>query len=344
MTRALAAAAAVVLIASAAQAQPIVTVPQPSPRARVEQTVGVTELSVTYNRPAVNKRKVWGGLVPWGEVWRAGANENTVLASSTEFTVEGHKLPAGRYGLHLLPAEGGAWQLIVSTIHTGWGSYGYDQKEDAFRAAVKPEAAPDVERLQYDFDDVTDNGATLALRWEKLRVPIQIAVDTNEATFAKLRAELRGLPQFFPRAYSEAAGWLIAHDTHLDEAGQWLEKGNGISPTFNGLMAKSKLLEKKGDAAGAQAARERAATIATEVELNVFGYTLLQAGKTAEALAAFRKNAKDHPESWNVHDSLGEALEKAGEKKEAKESYRRALKLVKDEQQKARLQKVLANL
>ena len=193
------AAAALLLTASAAQAQPIVTLPQASPRARVEQTIGVTELSVTYNRPAVNKRKVWGGLVPWGEVWRAGANENTVLASSTAFTVEGHQLPAGSYGLHLLPAEGGGWQLIVSTINTGWGSFGYDQKDDAFRAKVMPEAAPDAERLGYDFDDVTDNGATLALRWEKLRIPIHIAVDSNEATFAKLRAELRGLPQFFPQ-------------------------------------------------------------------------------------------------------------------------------------------------
>lgn len=344
MKPAAAALAALCLASLAAGAQPLLRLPDASPHARVDQALGLTELSVTYARPAAKGRKIWGGLVPWGEVWRAGANENTVLSSSTEFTVEGHKLPAGRYGLHLLPAENGPWQLILSNVSTGWGSYGYDPKDDAFRAPVTPEAAPAEERLLYTFDAVGEGATTLALRWEKLRIPIRITVDVNEVTVASLKAQLRGIPQFFPKGWVDAANWLVAHDTHLDLATEWADKANGLQATFGGAMLKSRLLAKKGDAAGAQAWKDKALAVATEVEVNLHGYQLLGQEKVPEAVAIFRRNAKDHPESWNVHDSLGEALEKAGDKKGAKESYARALKLVKDEVQKKRIEKVLSTL
>jgi hypothetical protein len=128
----------------------------------------LTEISVVYARPAVNNRKVWGGIVPYGEVWRAGANENTTITFSTPVSVEGKQVAAGTYGLHLLPTES-KWTLILSNVNTGWGSFSYDQKDDALRAPVTPEAAPHVERLQFTIDDPTNNSATLALRWEKLR-------------------------------------------------------------------------------------------------------------------------------------------------------------------------------
>jgi tetratricopeptide (TPR) repeat protein len=332
------------LCGAAAEAQPILKLPDASPRARVEQTVGLTDLSVTYARPAVKGRKVWGDLVPFGQVWRAGANENTVVSFSTPVTVEGKPLAAGKYGLHLLPSETGAWTAIFSNNSGNWGSYSYDAKEDALRVPVTPEAAPLQERLQYTIDDVTDGGAVLALRWEKLRIPIHLGVDTNAVTVASLRQQLFGLPQFFPQGWNDAAAWLVAHDTGLDLAAEWVERSLKIQPTFTAYMLKGKLLEKKGDAAGAKAQRDLAMTKGSEVEVNQFGYGLLMAGKAQESVEVFKRNAKDHPESWNAHDSLGEALEKAGEKSAAKASYQRALKLVKDEAQKARLEKVVAGL
>jgi tetratricopeptide (TPR) repeat protein len=332
------------LCAAAVEAQPIMKLPDASPKARVEQTVGLTDLSVTYARPAVKGRKVWGDLVPFGQVWRAGANENTVVSFSTPVTVEGKPLAAGRYGLHLIPVEAGAWTVIFSNNSGNWGSFSYDAREDALRVPVTPEVATSEERLHYTIDDVTDAAAVINLRWEKLRIPIRVGVDTNAVTVASLRQQLYGLPQFFPKGWNDAAAWLVQHDASLDVAAEWVERSLKLQPTFTAHMLKARLLEKKGDAAGAKAQRDLAMTKGNEVEVNQYGYTLLLGGKVQESVEVFKRNAKDHPESWNVHDSLGEALEKAGEKGAAKASYRQALKLVKDEVQKARLEKTVAGL
>ena len=146
--------------AGAAFAQgPPLTVPQPSQAATVSQTVGLTEITVTYHRPRVQGREIWGKVVPYGEVWRAGANENTTIAFSTPVEVEGHVLPAGSYGFHTLPSAG-AWQLIFSSVDTNWGSFSYDEKEDVLRVEVTPEAAPHEEALAYTFDDATARETT----------------------------------------------------------------------------------------------------------------------------------------------------------------------------------------
>jgi len=341
---ALLAATGLLLCAAAAEAQPIVKLPDASPRARVEQTVGLTDLSVTYARPAVKGRKVWGDLVPFGQVWRAGANENTVVTFSTAVTVEGKPLAAGKYGLHMIPAEAGAWTVIFSNNSANWGSFSYDAKDDALRVQVATEAAPPEERLHYTIDDVTETGAAISLRWEKLRVPIHVGVDANAVTVANLRQQLFGLPQFFAKGWNDAAGWLVQHDTSLDTAAEWVERGLKIQPTFTGHMLKARLLDKKGDTAGAKAQRDLAMTKGNEVEVNQYGYTLLLGGKTQEAVEVFKRNAKDHPDSWNAHDSLAEALAAAGEKGAAKASYKQALKLVKDDVQKARIEKALGAL
>jgi len=139
------------LLATAVSAQPSLTLPQASPRASVSQTVGLTEMTITYHRPAVNARKIWGGLVPYGEVWRAGANENTTISFSSPVTVGGKTLAAGIYGLHILPTEGN-WTVILSTVSSAWGSFSYDSKEDAARVTVQPQPADVQERLSYSFE------------------------------------------------------------------------------------------------------------------------------------------------------------------------------------------------
>src|SRR5436305_5364507 len=162
-----AAAVAVAVASSLAAAQaPPLPLPQPSPAARVEQTVGLTRIAVDYHRPAVNGRKVWDGLVPYGQVWRAGANENTVFTTTSPIKVAGKSLAAGSYGLHMIPTAND-WTVIFSRVTTGWGSFSYDAKDDALRITVRPTTTSEnEERLEYRFEDPTDKTTTLTLRWE----------------------------------------------------------------------------------------------------------------------------------------------------------------------------------
>jgi hypothetical protein len=328
-----------VLVAQA----PALLLPIASPRATVSQKVGLTDIEVTYNRPAVKGRKVWGGLVPYDKVWRAGADENTIVAFSTPVSVGGTTLPAGRYGLHMVPTAT-TWTVIFSSQSHGWGSFSYDPKEDLAKVTVTPAPTEPTERLAYTFDDPTDAGVTLSLRWEQLRVPIPLAVDTKQVVAASLREQLKGLHQFFPQAWAGAAGWCVRNDTNLDEARTWADRSLGMQETFPGLRVKAALLEKKGDAKGAEALRAKALTIATEVEVNQAGYMLLGQKKVDEAIALFQKNIKDHPASWNSYDSLAEAYATKGDKAQATANYQKAFDMVKAEDQRKRIQEELAKL
>ncbi|HJW72518.1 MAG TPA: DUF2911 domain-containing protein [Geothrix sp.] len=325
-----------------AQAPPL-RFPEASPSAQVTQTVGVTELSVSFHRPAVNGRAIWGKLVPYGEVWRAGANENTVFSCSSPVTVGGATLPAGRYGLHMLPTAT-TWTVIFSSQSQAWGSYSYDPKEDVARVQVTPVPGEPINRLQYTFDEPTDNAVTLTLAWEKLRVPIRLAVDTKQAEVASLREQLRGLPRFFPESWSAAAGWCLRNQVNEAEALAWVDHSLAMKETFTALRTKAALLERKGDAKEAAALRDKALALATEVEVNQLGYALLAQQKLDEALTLFQKNVKDHPGSWNAHDSLAEAYAMKGDKAAAIASYQKARALVKQEDQKARIDLELKKL
>ena len=324
---------ALLAFAPAAVAQVPLVLPDGSPKASVSQTVGLSEFTVTYNRPAVNKRKVWGALVPYGEPWRAGANQNTTLSASTPFTFGGKAVPAGTYGVHMLPAEG-EWSVILSSQSKAWGSFSYDAKEDVVRVAVKPEAADFVERLSFTFDDPANETTALALRWEKLRVAVPITVDTKAVTLASIRDQLRGLPRFSWQGWNQAAAWCVENDVTTDEALAWADRSISMQKTFPNLRTKAALLEKKGDAKAAAALRAEALPLAREVDVNLLGYQLLGEGKTAEALEYFRKNTKEHPQSWNAWDSLAEGLQKSGDLKGARESYEKALAMAPEDQKK----------
>jgi hypothetical protein len=316
-----------------AQAQVPLVLPDGSPKASVSQTVGLSEFTVSYHRPGVNKRKVWGSLVPYGETWRAGANQNTTLSASTPFTFGGKAVPAGTYGVHMLPSEG-EWTVILSSQAKAWGSFSYEPKEDVVRVAVNPEAADFVERLSYTFDDPANDTTALALRWEKLRVAVPITVDTKAVTLASIREQLRGLPRFSWQGWNQAAAWCVRNDVTTDEALAWADRSISMQKTFPNLRTKATLLEKKGDAKAAAALRAEALPLAAEADVNNLGYQLLADGKTAEALEFFRRNANEHPQSWNVWDSLAEGLEKSGDSKGARENYEKALAMAPEDQKK----------
>ncbi len=327
--------------AAVAQAPPL-TLPQPSQAASVSQTIGLTEITITYHRPRVQSREIWGKLVPYGAVWRAGANENTTIEFSTPVEVDGHALPAGRYGLHTLPSAG-SWQLIFSAVDTNWGSFAYDAREDVLRVEVQPEAAPFEEALAYTFDDATARETTVALRWEKLRVPFKVTVDTPEVVYQSLKRELRGLGQFFWQPWNQAATTLLTSKVHLDDAMVWVDKSIAIQKNFANSFTKARLLGEKGDAAGAKKIIDEALPGANEAELNAYGYQLLGGANPADAVAIFRENLKRNPKSWNAHDSLAEGLVALGKKEEATAMYQKAQALA-PEAQKARIQGILDGL
>ncbi len=336
-------AAGLALVALPAFAQIPVIPPGPSPHASVTETIAVTDVAVSYSRPAVKGRKIWGGLVPYGEVWRAGANDNTVVSFSTPVKVEGQPLPAGKYGLHAIPTES-TWTVIFSKESRAWGSFSYDQKEDALRVTVTPQAGENVERLLFTFDDLADASATLSLRWEKLRVPVKIEVDRVATVTADLSEQLRGLPRFGWTGWNGAAQWLVANGGDLDLAMTWVDKSIALQENGANLMTKAAILEKKGDTKQAADLRKKADEVATEGQRNQLGYQYLGAGQVDLAIATFLKNTKAFPNSWNVWDSLAEGYATKGDKKLAIEYYTKALSMTKDEVQKKRIEGELAKL
>jgi hypothetical protein len=340
----LGAAALLALCAAAASAQAPIVLPQASPKAQISQTVGATEITISYHRPAVNKRKVWGELVPWKQVWRAGANENTTITFGTPVTVEGKTLAAGTYGIHMFLTSETDAEVAFSNQHQAWGSFSYDAKEDAARVAVHPRPAPFEERLSYRFDDPTDNGVTAVLHWEKLEVPFQIGVDTKAVMVASVRDQLRGLPRFSWQGWNQAAAYALRADLgNLDEALGWSDESIRLNENFTNLRTKAGLLEKKGDTKTAAALRDKSLKMATEADMNQYGYNLLGQKKYDEAIAVFKGNTTKYPQSWNAYDSLAEGYANKGDKKLALDNYSKALAMA-PESQKQRINDAIAKL
>jgi hypothetical protein len=336
--------AGLVLGSGAALGQlPPLDLPQASPEASVSQRVGLTDITITYHRPAVAKRKVWGDLVPYGQVWRAGANENTTIEFSTPVAIGGKKVPAGTYGLHMLPTEKD-WTVILSSVSSAWGSFTYDEKEDVARVTAAPKPAEFEERLEYRFENPTETSVDVEMAWDKVAVSFPITVDTNAVVLASLQSQLRGLPRFGWQAWNQAAQWALQHDTDLDQALKWADQSLNTATNFTNLRTKAAILEKKGDTKQAEELRAQAMKIATEADINVYGYQLLGQKKYDEAITVFRKNIKDYPNSWNCYDSLGEALAAKGDTKASIENYNKALSMTTDPAQKKRIQEILAKM
>jgi hypothetical protein len=327
----------ILLLPSSAAAQfPGLTGPDVSPEATVSQVVGLTELEVSYHRPAANGRAVWGTLVPYGQVWRAGANQNTTVSFSTPVTINGTALAAGTYGLHMIPTAGD-WTVIFSRETGAWGSFSYDPKEDAARVTIKPEPAPHQERLGYTFDEPSADSVVLAMRWEKLRVPVPIRIDLGRTVLENYNAQLRGLPRFGWQGWNQAANWAAQNGLDLDDAMAWADRSVNMNRNFATLRTKALVLTKRGDTAAADALTKEALSIATEAEINAYGYQLAGQRKMDEAIAMFEKNVKDHPNSWNAYDSLAEAYAAKGDRKKALENYTKALNLTTVDIQKTRI-------
>jgi len=244
-------AASAVLAATAAVAQ-APEVPAPSPKAKVDQRVGLTDFSVDYSSPGVKGRKIWGGLVPLGELWRTGANAPTKLTASRDFSFGDKSVPAGSYALMTIPGAS-SWTVILNKNVAG-GTNGYDQKDDVARVDVAPANAGPRERLTFLFADTTDDGTRLDLEWESLRVSVPIKVDTK----AQVRTGIDKSLADAWRPHFAAGRYLYDSGGDLDTALQYLDTSIGIKPTWWNNWIRAQVLAKKGRSADAVAAAQKA--------------------------------------------------------------------------------------
>jgi tetratricopeptide (TPR) repeat protein len=278
----------------------VLNLPRGSQHATVTQRIGITDITIDYHRPRVNKRKVWGGLVPYGQVWRAGANENTTIAFTDPVTIEGKALPKGVYGLHMIPGEN-EWTVIFSKSAASWGSFTYDQAEDALRVTVEPQTTEFHEALTYDFDDVAPDSSVVTLRWEKVAVPFKVGVNTHEIVAENLHSQLRGLAQYSWEGWDDAATYLLQEKIDLDEALKYCDRSIQNEERYDNFMTRSRVLDALNRKDEATVARNKALTMANAIQMHGYARQLQNDGKQAEAFAIFKENAKKNPDQWVVH-------------------------------------------
>jgi hypothetical protein len=250
--------------------------PRPSPSATLMQTVGLTDITIKYSRPGVKSRAIWGALVPYGQVWRTGANEATTIAFSDDVTVEGQKLAKGTYSLHTIPGAD-QWTIIFNSVADQWGSYSYDATKDVLRVNVKPQTGEYREWLTFDIPDLTTDTAKIAIRWEKIVVPFTVNTDSVARTMAQFKAALNPQPDW--RTPYGAASFAfdnkgVATDAEIQS---WLDQSLKANQNIANLYLRARLAERMGDKADAirygemaiAAAKPDQADFASEVRRNV---------------------------------------------------------------------------
>jgi Protein of unknown function (DUF2911) len=309
----------------------VLDLPRQSQGARITQRIGITDVTISYHRPLVNNRKIWDGLVPYGKVWRAGANENTTISFSDPVTVEGKPLDKGTYGLHMIPAAD-QWTIVFSKNSTSWGSFTYSEAEDALRVTVKPQAAEMHNALTYDFDQLQPDSAVVVMEWEKVAVPFKVAVDVHEVVQASLKKQLRNLSQYTWMSWDDAANYLLAEKVALDDALTYAGKSIENEDRYDNEMTKSQVLAALNRKEDAAAAEKKALGIASPLQIHIYARGLQAQKRADEAYAIFRDNAKKHPDLWFVHSGLARIYCAQGKFDDAAKEMKLALQGAPDNQ------------
>ena len=269
--------------------------PRPSQKSTVTQTVGTTDISIVYSRPAVKGRPIFGDapesmasrakgeatlddqnqrkagepIVPWGHIWRAGANEATMFIVNDDVLVNGQPLPAGKYSMHTIPSKDGEWTVIFNKDDGQWGSFTYDAAKDALRVKTKAAATPDsTEFLTYGFDSIADNSANVVLRWEKIAVPFKVEVkDPVGSTMKRLAAYVNeAKPEEWQRSFNAAMyaknNKLTAEATrYFEQSLKSVETAISAKPTFANYRAKANILINAGRTQDGLAVAEKAVEV-----------------------------------------------------------------------------------
>lgn len=337
-------------------------------KASVTQHMGPVSVSIDYSSPAVHgpdgkdrRGQIWGKLVPYGLTdlgfgngkpapWRAGANENTVFAVSDPVLIEGKPLPAGRYGLHMIPGQE-EWTVIFSKDADAWGSFYYEAEHDALRVTVKPHKHEYREWLTYEFPTRRGDETVAELQWEELALPFSVKVpNIDDLYLSKMKENLTNMPGFGWRGWVAASQFCLAHNTHLEQALEWAEIA--VSKQFIGernfttLSNKAAVLDKMGrkDEAAKLMTQAIAHPTATPTDIHLYGRKLLSENKPREAMDVFQLNAKRFGDEWPTHVGLARGYAANGDPKQALEHARKALTQAPDPANKKSLEQMVADL
>jgi hypothetical protein len=331
----------------------------------VTQGIGLVRVTLTYSSPNVHAPDgkdraghIWGELVPYGLAdlgyndctscpWRGGANENTTFTVSHPVKIEGQELPAGSYGLFFIPGKD-EWTVVFSKNSTSWGAFWYDPKEDQLRVTVKPEECEYHEWLTYDFVDRETDHATVALRWEKLQVPIKITVDDMPGVYvANLKQEFRNSQAFKWQNFREAAIYCLTSKSHLDQGLAWAQEavsrpGNGVA-NCQTLSVLAELQLANGMKAEGGKTMERAINMpdATPIDLHQIARFQQISGNNELAIRIFRLNAKRFPNQWPVNVGLARAAALSGDNRSAVVYAKKAITQAPDEGNKKNLEALI---
>lgn len=332
-------------------------------KSKTGRTVGVTDMEINWNAPGVKGRegKIWGtDIAPYGftvlgfgsEVespWRAGANESTTISFSTDVTINGAKLSAGKYGF-FIALYPDSCTLIFNKNTDGWGSYFYNSSLDVLRVGAKQQKdqKEGKERLEYSFTNQTPESVEVALEWERWRIPFTVKVDAMKTTLAYIQTQLTGALGFDPPSLEAAANWCLQNKVNQEQALNWIN--SAVNPSLGGvksfpaLSTKAGLLTQLGKKDEADGIIKTALENATAVEMHGYGRQLLAQGKTKEAMEVFQQNYAKHKGAWPTNGGLMRGYSAMGDLKKALEYAKLALAQAPDEGNKRALEQAVKTL
>jgi hypothetical protein len=231
---------ALLLVGMTAVAQQL-QMPQASPSAKISQKVGLTDVIVDYSRPSTKGRKIFGELVPFGQVWRTGANGATVLTFSTEVSIGGTKVPAGSYALYSIPGKT-SWTMILSKDTKLWGAIGYDAKDDLLRFEASPAKTSRMyDSFEISFNKLTDNSADLSIKWEQTRVTFSIQTDVDPIVMADIKKQVIDAQSTNPALLYQAANYYFSSNKDGNQAYAWIKQSTDSDPKYWTLHLRAKI-------------------------------------------------------------------------------------------------------
>jgi tetratricopeptide (TPR) repeat protein len=328
----------------------------------VAEQVGLTQVTISYGRPKLNGRegKIWGQVIHKGFIdqgfgsrkpapWRAGANENTVIEFDQDVKIEGKPLAKGKYGFFI------AYDSVESTVifsrkTDSWGSFFYDEKDDALRVKVKPQPLDKpVENLKFEFSGQTPNSAIVGLSWDKLSIPFKVEVDYLKQQLEAFTAEAQNPKGFTPQGLNIAANWALQNNYGLEKALEWATLATapgfpGDPTSFPALSTKAVILERLGRADESAAVIKTALPLGTVGQLQQLARQLLAAKKSKAALEVFQYSYNKAPEQFINMTGMARGLSASGDYAKALEFANKALPIAPNEQSKVAVQGMIDKL
>jgi tetratricopeptide (TPR) repeat protein len=302
-------------------------------KASVSEQIGIVKIDISYSRPGVKGRegKIWGtpvahyGFVDQGHgtsyaaPWRAGANENTTISFSLPVKIEGKDLPAGNYGFFIALGDNES-TLIFNKINTSWGSFYYDEKEDALRVTVKNQTLDkSVEWLKYEFLDQTPNSAVIAMSWEKRMIPFKVTIEREALQIAAFRNDFRTTRPYYD--FIQAANWCVANNVELEQALAWIERGTYFrimgEKNYRTLSTKAVVLEKLNRKDEAEKVMAEALPLGSITDVHFYGRQLLMANEADKAFKVFKMNYDKSPKEYTTNIGMARAYSSKADYKKA---------------------------